>query len=161
MRKKMKKRAIIFFLLIASSNLFNLNPYQVEPREDEISLRIFPLSINFRAADPDQEPVIPADSPLIVEVSSTLTRDWKLTLIANGNLVGGAEASIPIQNVKWTATPSPPFLSGILSFSKPQLVASGHGKKEIIGELNFFLNNSWDYQAGDYSQTLSFTLTVL
>ncbi len=157
----MKKRAIILFLFLASTNLFNLNPYQAEPREDEISLKIFPLSINFRAADPDQEPIIAADSPLIVEVSSGLPRDWNLTLIANGNLVGAANASIPIQNVRWTATPSPPFFSGILSFSKPQLVASGHGRREIIGELKFFLNNSWDYQAGDYSQTLSFTLTVL
>jgi hypothetical protein len=157
----MKKRLILFTLLFASSSLFNLNPHQVEPIEDELALKIFPLSINFRAADPDQEPVIPADSPLIVEISSGLTQEWKLTLIANGNLIGDAKTSIPIQNIRWTASPSPPFLNGTLSLNRPQLVASGHGKKEIIGELIFFLNNSWDYQAGDYSQTLSFTLTVL
>lgn len=157
----MKKRAIIFLLLFASLYLFNLNPYQVEPIYNEISLKIFPLSINFRAADPDQEPVIAADSPIMVEISSDLTREWKLTLMANGNLIGGTETSIPIQNVRWTATPSPPFFNGTLSLSKPQLVASGQREKEIIGELKFFLNNSWDYQAGDYSQTLSFTLTVL
>ena len=157
----MKKRAIIFFIIFAGFNLFYLNPNQQEPAQDEVSLRIFPLSINFRAADPDQEPVIAADSPIMVEISSGMTREWKLTLMANGNLIGGKGMSIAIQNVRWTATPSPPFINGTLSLNRPQLLASGRGEKEIIGELNFFLNNSWDYQAGDYSQTLSFTLTVL
>ena len=136
-----------------------LNSYQ--GRRDELTIRIFPQSINFLAAEPDQEPVIAAGSLINIEITVNTDRRWNLTLLADGDLKGSRGARIAIQNVTWTATPSPPFISGTLSRNQPQILAQGEGSGDIRGELSFFLKNSWDYEVGEYSQTLTFTISAL
>lgn len=156
---KMKK--IFLFILVGyffCTALF-LNSYQ--HTEDEVSLRISPLSINFPPADPDSVPVISSDSQVRVEIVVGVARSWNLFVTANGNLKGHKGASIPINNVSWTAFPSPTFINGTLDSSSHQPVAKGEGNGEFTGNLNFFLANSWDYQAGEYRQTITFTLAVL
>ncbi len=157
----MKIKKFIFSLIIfAFINPF-LNSYQF--KNQEISLRITPMSINFPSENPDLVPVIPADSQLFIEIKidGNTGKTWQLTVLANGNLRGPKKSSIPIKNVNWTATPSPPFINGTLNKKKPQLVANGQGNVDLYGQLNFYLKNSWDYQAGEYNQTITFTLAFL
>ena len=127
----------------------------------QITLRVSPLSVNFRAADPDLEPTITADNLVLVEISVNVSRPWKLTLRAEGDLKGDRGGSISITNVSWTSTSSPPFINGNLVSRNPQVAASGQGPAEVRGELNFFLKNSWNYQSDGYSQAITFILAIL
>ncbi len=127
----------------------------------QITLRVSPLSINFQAADPDLEPAISADNLVLVEISVEVSRPWRLTLRAEGELKGDRGGSIPISNVSWTPSASPPFFNGSLVSRNPQLAASGQGPAEVRAELNFFLKNSWDYQSDGYSQAVTFILAIL
>lgn len=153
----MKKRIIIFIslclLLIAASPSF----YQFERKET--SLKLSPHTLSFHAADPDVEPLIPSESSIQIEIKVDSSREWRLTFLANGDLKGPKGSSIPVENITWQTTPSPPFLEGQLSKRSPQLAAQGRGETQVNGEIFFYLKNSWDYQAGEYSQTISLTLT--
>ncbi len=156
----MRNKKLIFILLIILFSSLSLS-HQFSRRE--ISLRISPLSINFPPANPDLVPLIPAESQIIVEmfISGNEGRSWQLTVLADGDLRAHKGEKIPIENISWTGSPSPPFVNGSLNKRKPQLVASGQGNINLNGQLNFFLRNSWNYRAGEYSQTVIFTLSSL
>ena len=155
----MKRKVITLIFLCVFLVCISLEPPPI--KSQQASLRISPLTLYFSPADPDLVPLILSDSPIVVEIKVNIAREWRLTAVANGDLDGERGISIPIQNVSWTATPSPPFLNGTLARKKAQLVASGSGVSDLRGELNFSLLNTWEYLAGEYSQTISFTLTVL
>ena len=68
-------------------------------------------------------------------------------------------STIPISNVSWIATPSPPFRNGTLS-TVAQTLATGAGTALLQqGDVTFRLTNSWNYTVGNYTQTVTFTLT--
>ena len=73
-----------------------------------------------------------------------------------------ASASVDITNVSWTATPAPPFQNGTLSKTVAQRMASGTGvvNPATNGSVTFRLANSWNYTAGLYTQTVTFTLSA-
>lgn len=84
-----------------------------------------------------------------------------MTVLAAGDLIS-ADSTVDISSVSWIATPAPPFRNGALSKTVPQIVASGTGNEVPMttGSLTFRLTNSWTYDAGLYTQTLIFTLSV-
>jgi hypothetical protein len=83
---------------------------------------------------------------------------WTITVRAGGDLISGA-STIPISNVSWTATPSPPFRNGTLS-TVAQTLATGTGLINIDrGDVTFRFVNSWNYTVGNYAQTVTFTLS--
>lgn len=83
---------------------------------------------------------------------------WNLTLIANSDFQSGPDV-IPISVVSWTAFPSPLFQSGVLSTVVPRLIASGVGEGQEIATFDFYMQNSWSYNTGNYSSTAAFTLS--
>jgi len=153
----MEKRTtlVILICLLLTGASLNSSQFQTE----EISLNIFPHTLSFHPGDPDLEPSTPAESPIQIEITVNANQGWTLNILANGNLRGDRGKSIAIENINWQANPSPPFLDGSLSKRSPQLLARGSGKTQVNGELFFYLKNSWEYQAGEYSQTLSLTLS--
>jgi len=155
------KAKILTGLILVGLILGSFSPSTARAQSQEISLRISPLSINFQAADPDMEPLIRADNPVLVEIAVGPSRRWQLTLRAEGDLASSQGPAISIQTISWTSTASPPFINGSLISRNAQLAASGQGPVQTKGELNFFFQNSWDYRIGDYSQTVSFILSVL
>ena len=61
-------------------------------------------TVQFPARDPSSAPTIAAlENPIPIEVQYTGQGNWVLTVIANGDLVSGAD-TIPIANIRWTAT---------------------------------------------------------
>ena len=82
-------------------------------------------------------------------------------MLAEGDLVDGT-AAIDIGNVRWTATPAPPFQNGTLSKTVEQVLASGSGdvNPAADGSIVFQLANSWNYTSGQYTQTVVFTLSA-
>ena len=126
----------------------------------QLDLSVSPLSISFASADPDTTPVV-ASAPVVVTVRVRQNAGpWTLTVLAGGDLIAGP-ATVDITNVSWTATPAPPYQNGTLSKTVAQQLASGTGNVNPAqnGSVTFRLVNSWTYSAGNYTQTVVFTLS--
>jgi len=124
---------------------------------DKISITVATSTIRFQDSNPDLTPSVPAvENPVAVSVDFSGNGTWVLQVIANGDLISGAEV-IPINRVSWTSSGAA-FVPGTLSKSSGQTVASG-GKSNtpFNGSLRFFLQNSWNYATGNYGQSLTFT----
>lgn len=116
-------------------------------------------TLTFPSADPDAVPVIAAtENPIQIRVAVNGPAGIisQLSVLAGGDLMSGADR-IPIGKVTWTAQGSG-FLSGRLSSTDTQLVGQWTGKTNVTGDLRFWLENSWSYAVGDYSQNLVYTL---
>jgi len=123
-------------------------------------LTISPSSINFPNADPDTVASIPAnENPVLVTTNAQTSGNKTVTLdvIAHGDLVSGSN-TININNVRWTATGSG-YLPGTMSKTAPQTAGSWQRSGTRSGTFSFFINNSWSYATGNYSQTVTYTLT--
>jgi hypothetical protein len=105
-------------------------------------------------------PLIHANNLVRVTLRITGNRTWQLTLRANGDLTGGGQ-TISISNISWTATQSPPFQNGTLVANVEQSAAGQSGNFRGDADLDFAFQNHWTYQAASYSQTVTFTLSVL
>jgi hypothetical protein len=126
-----------------------------------LSLTISPSTITFSAADPDTTPSIAAPSVSVYYwVLNNATGSWRISLLASGDLTAGT-ATIGINNVTWTASPTPTFRAGTLSRTLAQTLASGTGSTGFTtGTVVFRLANSWTYNVGSYSTSVVFTLTA-
>ena len=127
----------------------------------QLDLSASPASITFASADPDVSPTVAA-APVVVTVRVRQNGGpWMLTVLAGGDLIAGP-ATVDITNVSWAATPAPPYQNGTLSKTVAQQLASGTGNVNPAqnGSVTFRLVNSWTYSAGNYTQTLVFTLSA-
>ena len=123
-------------------------------------LTITPSAINFRDADPDAMPKIPAnENPVSVMAYAQTTgnKTVTLTVLAAGDLVSGNDR-ILIDSVTWTATGSG-FTGGTMSKTTPQTAGRWRRSGTRRGTFSFFLKNSWSYATGNYAQTVTYTLT--
>ena len=126
-----------------------------------LDLSVNPGTITFAPADPDTVPIV---SSAPVQLSYRVRQyqgPWTITLLAGGDLISGS-STVDISNVTWVATPAPPFQSGTLSKTVAQPLASGTGMVNPTkqGQITFRLANSWNYNAGLYTQTIVFTLST-
>jgi hypothetical protein len=127
-----------------------------------LRLTIAPATISFASADPDTTPSILAPAITVsYRVRFNPTGNWRISLLASGDLTAGT-ATIAINNVTWTASPTPPFQAGTLSRTVAQTLASGTGNVQntTTGTVVFRLANSWTYNVGSYSTSVVFTLTA-
>jgi hypothetical protein len=127
----------------------------------KVDLTITPAAFTFPSADPDVTPIVTSPALTVrYRVQQNQGAQWRITVIANGDLVSGPEA-IPISNVTWTATPAPPFQNGTMNSTVEQVVASGNGNSpNQTASITFSLVNSWSYAAGVYSQSFVFTISA-
>jgi hypothetical protein len=119
-------------------------------------------SISFADADPDTTPSLGAANVTVnYRVQSNIGGSWRITIMSSTDLTSGS-AGIPISNVTWTATPSPPFQAGTMSTTVQQTMATGSGNVNPAqtGTVVFRLANSWSYNVGTYSATFTFTLSA-
>ena len=126
-----------------------------------LELSVSPTSISFPSADPDVAP-FSAAPPVVVSIRIRQSSGpWSLTVLANGDLLSGG-STVDISNVTWTATPAPPYQGGTLSKTVAQRMASGTGtvNPAANGSVTFRLANAWTYNAGNYTQTIVFTLST-
>jgi hypothetical protein len=118
-------------------------------------------TITFPNTEPDETKQVPAienDIKVIVKVRTGSTSPVNLNIIANGDLASGSDA-IPVQNVIWQAS-GQGFMSGTLSKSAVQAAGSWKGSGVREGLFRFYLNNSWNYQKGEYQVIVTYTLTT-
>jgi hypothetical protein len=122
-------------------------------------LTLSALAINFPDSDPDADPSIVA-TPLNVAVKARTTSGSNITLTvqANGPLTAGAN-TIPIANLTWTTTGAG-YVAGTSASATAQPVGSFTGSNNHAGTQTFALLNSWAYNIGTYTATLTYTLTA-
>ena len=80
-----------------------------------------------------------------------------LTVVAGDDLKSGTDA-ISIDNLTWTATGTG-FSDGTMNKTTPQSVGSWTGSGTRTGTVTYKLANSLNYATGNYSATLTYTLT--
>jgi hypothetical protein len=88
----------------------------VDAHAQKLDLSVSPTVITFASADPDTTPSVLAP-PIVVSVRVRQNQEnspWLLTVLANGDLISGSQ-TVDITNVRWAATPAPPFQNGTLS----------------------------------------------
>jgi hypothetical protein len=120
-------------------------------------------TINFPDAGPDTTPSIPASqNPVTVRCRVTGASNSNVTLnvLANGNLVSGGN-NIPISKVSWTATGTG-YTAGTMSTTSVQAGSwpNTAGTKTYNGTFSYFLQNAWNYATGNYTATVTYTLTA-
>ena len=117
-------------------------------------------SVVFADASPDLFPTLgPSTVTLEVKAVGRRNMPWTLSLMANSDFQSGPDI-IPIAVVSWTALPSPPYQGGTLSTVVPRLIASGLTHEHDVITFDFYMQNSWSYNAGNYSSTATITLSA-
>ncbi|HET6385436.1 MAG TPA: hypothetical protein VFJ58_18750 [Armatimonadota bacterium] len=147
-----------FVIYIVSLLAFSLAAVTKAPA-NPVSLQLSTTTITFPDSNPDQVPIIPAaQNPVTVTVRAEgTTTSWILEVIATDDLRSGAD-TIPIDAISWTANGAY-FQSGDLSKSSMQAVGAGP-KGNFTGVLSFQLANSWFYDPGIYTTTITYTLVA-
>ncbi len=134
----------------------------IKARIDKVAKLIVDTdSITFPNMDPDEVKQVPAlqnDIRVTVKARTGTTSPVNLNVIADGDLSSGPD-TIPVQNVVWQAS-GQGFLSGTLSKSAVQTAGYWKGSGVREGIFRYYLNNSWNYQKGEYQVTVAYTLTI-
>ena len=156
---------VISLLLVFSGTLFAATDTKSIVMKAKIEkmakLIVDTNTIVFPSIDPDEARQVPAlqnDIKVIVKARTGSTSPVNLNVIADGDLTSGIE-TIPVQNVMWQAS-GQGFSDGTLSKSTVQTAGSWKGSGVREGVFRYYLNNSWNYQKGEYQVTVTYTLTT-
>jgi hypothetical protein len=118
-------------------------------------------TVTFPNMNPDEVKQVSAlqgDIKVTVKARTGSSSPVTLNLIADSDLVSGPDI-IPAQNVIWQAS-GQGFLSGTLSKTTVQTAGSWTGSGIRQGAFRYYLNNSWNYQRGEYQVTITYSLTT-
>lgn len=118
-------------------------------------------AVAFADADPETVATIDASSALDVTVRARTgpAETVTLTVIAGDDLKTAASDVIAINNLTWTVTGAG-FAGGTASKAAAQSVGSWTGSGTRSGTQSYKLTNSWAYATGNYSVTLTYTLSA-
>lgn len=126
-----------------------------------IQLTIDQTSINFPSANPGSvSKIASSQNPVTITASANIDTGSTATLtaLATGDLVSGMD-KISISNVTWTVA-GDGFVPGTMSNGSSVTAGSWQGPDQHVGVFSFFLANSWSYATGNYSATVTYTLTA-
>lgn len=116
-------------------------------------------SVTFADADPDTTPSISAPVVTVdVKGRTSAGSNVTLTVVSNQDLTSGSD-TIAIGNLTWTAAGTG-FSPGTMNKTTAQTVGSWTGSGSHSGTVTLQLANSWAYNAGAYTATLTYTLTA-
>ena len=114
---------------------------------------------SFSDADPDTSPVLSASAISVdVKARTSSAGSVTLTVIASDDLSNGSDA-IGVGNLSWTVTGTN-FAAGTMSKTVAQSLGSWTGGGTQSGTQTYKLANSWSYNTGSYSTTITYTLTA-
>ncbi|HEY7498678.1 MAG TPA: hypothetical protein VH740_09200 [Vicinamibacterales bacterium] len=116
--------------------------------------------INFPDTDPFTNPTINA-APLSVQALARVAvgAGVSLTVQAGGDFISGTD-SIAIGNLSWASAGAGYTAAGTMSSAAAQSVGGWTGPGARNGTQTYTLVNDWNYAPGNYSVTLTYTLTT-
>jgi len=162
MRKKFN--LLIFLLIFISTCLVGQ-----ERKELRISATVSPRAvlelnagaINFSCVDPSIDSLIPAhENEIEVTIRLRIRPEEKVSLmiIAQDDLVDLTTGKkIPVSNINWKSF-SDSVRSGILNKTVPQIVGQWNKSGVWRCRINFFLANKENYEPGNFTQVITFSL---
>ncbi len=159
---------LVMVLVVAGAVAYaqNTASVAVTVKVDTIAkLSLDQTTLTFESADPDvTASLIPTEAPINItaKIRAGSTNGWSLTLAASAaNMTDtlGSAATIPVNNLTWTATGGA-FLNGTVS-NAAQEVAHEHVSGQYAGVQTFRMVNSWAYSTGEYTVTLNYTLAAV
>ncbi len=118
-------------------------------------------TIGFPDADPGTVSSIPATQNAVSVTASVRSGSSSVSTLqvqAAGDLTSGSD-TIPISNVTWTATGAG-FVPGTMNKATAQTAGSWTGPGQRSGSFSYFMANSWNYATGNYSVTVTYTLSA-
>jgi len=124
-------------------------------------LNLSTSSITFPDADPDTVPTIaPSQGAITItaKARASLGATVTLTVQAADDFRSGT-ATIPAASLTWSATGAG-FVGGTMNKAAAQTVASWTDSGNRTGTQSYVFQNSWNYAAGTYSLTLTYTLAA-
>ena len=116
-------------------------------------------AVVFGDADPDVSATINA-TPINVAVKARTAKNSSVTLtvISDDDLLSGSDV-ITIDNLTWTVSGTG-FAAGTMSKTAAVNVGSWTNSGNHAGTQTLVFANSWTYATGDYTATLTYTLTA-
>lgn len=115
-------------------------------------------SVTFNDADPDVTPTFTSGAITIdVKARGASTGNILLTMAADGDLTSGTD-TIAIGGLTWTSAGAG-FVNGAAA-TTDQTVGSWAGSGSYAGSHTLSLPNSWTYAVGNYTATLTYTLST-
>jgi hypothetical protein len=124
-------------------------------------LTLSATTLAFPDADPDTVPNIPASGgslTVTAKARTTIGSTVTLVVVASNDLQSGLDV-IPVTQIRWTTSGSG-FVSGTMTKTTAQTVASWLSSGAWTGTQTYTLINAWTYPTGTYSTTLTYTLTA-
>lgn len=162
------KKPLLLTLLLVAGLLASTTPAAAQAQTANVSvtaavnaraiLTVSAPAVDFADADPDSSPTI-TGSPVLTVTAKSRTSAGNavtLTLKAASDLTSGTD-TIPVSNVSWTA--SGDLDAGTLS-TTDVTVGSWTNSGQRSGTMTFSLVNSWSYATGNYTTTVTFTLSA-
>lgn len=132
---------------------------QIEPAA---TLRLDSGTVYFPPDDPLATGKITQTGAVNIEAEAR-TSDFQavtLTALAASDLKS-EENTIPIDALSWDATGMGYTQTGVLSDTQAQLLGSWNRSGSYDGTISYVLTNEWNYAAGTYTTTITYTLTAL
>lgn len=130
--------------------------------EPAASLTLDSGTVNFPSDDPFAKREIAQTGAVNIRAMAR-TSDMSaitLTALAAGDLRSDDNA-IPIDALSWSAAGEGYRETGTLSDTQAQLLGSWNHSGIYDGTITYSLANEWDYAAGTYTTTITYTLTAL
>jgi hypothetical protein len=116
-------------------------------------------AVDFADADPDTDPVLSAAAiNITVKARTAKNGSVTLTVVSDQDLTSGSD-TIGINNLTWTAGGSG-FVAGTMDKVTAASLGSWTDSGNHGGTQTLNLANSWSYATGDYTATLTYTLTA-
>lgn len=150
-------------MLLISSSAFaqlatqNINATAVVAARGRISLT---GAVAFADADPFVSPTISAAGLTVQALARVAAGSGvSLTVQAGGDFVSAGD-SIPIGNLTWATAGAGYNAAGTMSSATAQPVGSWTGPGAHNGTQTYTLVNDWAYAPGNYSVTLTYTLST-
>ena len=124
------------------------------------TISVSPGTFAYPYGDPDTTPNCIGPQLTISYKVTGKPIGWTITV--QGTDLNGPMPPIPVSNVSWTATGNFFMPNGTLRATAQTLAQqlNGHAATTQYGYVTFSLLNSWTYNAGTYTQTITFTITI-
>lgn len=128
----------------------------------EATLSLDSANVTFPNDNPSLTPKISQVGTVNIEAQARTSDMGNITLtaLAATDLLSGPDR-IPINAVSWTGSGLGYVANGTLSDTQAQTMGQWNHSGVYDGAITYSLANEWDYAAGTYSTTITYTLTAL
>ncbi len=161
------QRTLLTLAAVAAMLIFIAAPSLAQPTANvtvsatvsaRATLTVSAAAVSFADADPDTTPSITGAPVISVTAKSRTAAGNAVTLtVQSGSALTSGADTIAVSNVTWTATGD--LSAGTLD-TAAVTVGSWTNSGNRSGNMTYLLANSWLYATGNYSATVTYTLSA-